>query len=74
MAATSAALDHNLSQAERRVLESFFSGRLPAGRVHAELCRAGGVSAAPPPLPDDTASIPVPSTGLVRRARDLIPA
>ena len=42
MAATSAALDHNLNQAERRVLESFFAGRLPAGRLHAELCRAGG--------------------------------
>ena len=56
------------------VLESFFAGRLPAGRLHAELCRAGGVSAAPPPLPADTASIPVPSTGLLRRARELIPA
>ena len=42
MAATTAALDHNLNQAERRVLESFFSGRLPAGRLHAELCSAGG--------------------------------
>jgi hypothetical protein len=67
MAATSPALEHNLSQAERRVLDSFLSGRLPAGRLHAELCRAGGVSAPPPPIPADTASIPVPATGLFRR-------
>ena len=63
---SSAALDRNLTQAERRVLESFLSGRLPAGQVHAELCRAGGMSAPPPPLPDDTASIAVPP-GLLRR-------
>jgi hypothetical protein len=68
MAGPSAAFDHNLSQAERRVLESFLSGRLPAGQVHSELCRVGGVSAAPPGVPDDTASIPVPATGLFRRA------
>jgi hypothetical protein len=74
MAGPSAALDHNLSQAERRVLESFFAGRLPAGQVHSELCRVGGVSAPPPAVPDVTASIPVPPTGLFRRARDLIPA
>jgi hypothetical protein len=58
----------DLSQAERRVLESFLSGRLPAGQVHAELCRAGGMTASPPPLPDDTASIPVPPPRLLRRA------
>jgi hypothetical protein len=68
---SSAALDRNLSHAEQRVLDSFLSGRLPAGQVHAELCRAGGVSAAPPPLPEDTASIPVPPPGLLRRARGL---
>lgn len=67
MAAISPALEHNLTNAERRVLESFLSGRLPAGRLHAELCRAGGGSAPPPPLPDDTASIPVPATGFFRR-------
>jgi hypothetical protein len=65
--APSEALEHNLSSAERRVLESFFSGRLPAGQVHAQLCRAADVSAPPPAVPDDTASIPVPSTGLFRR-------
>ena len=59
---------NNLSQAQRRVLDSFLAGRLPAGQVHAQLRRAGGVSAAPPPLPDDTASIPVPSRPLGARA------
>jgi hypothetical protein len=60
MAASSPAHEHNLSQAERRVLDSFFSGRLPAGQLHAQLRRASGMSGSPPPLPDDTASIPVP--------------
>jgi hypothetical protein len=64
---SSAALERNLSQAERRVLESFLSGRLPAGQLHTELCRAGGVPAPPPPLPDDTASIPVPPSRLLGR-------
>jgi hypothetical protein len=63
----SEALEHNLSSAERRVLESFFSGRLPAGQVHAQLCRAADLRVPPPAVPDDTASIPVPSTGLFRR-------
>jgi hypothetical protein len=63
----SGALDHNLSSAERRVLESFFSGRLPAGQVHAQLSRAAGAGAPPPAVPGDTASIPVPSTGMFRR-------
>jgi hypothetical protein len=61
MAASEAALEHNLSQAERRVLESFLSGRLPAGQLHSQLRRACRTSAAPPPLPDGTASIPVPA-------------
>ena len=61
------AFDHNLSSAERRVLESFFSGRLPAGQVHGQLSRAAGAAAPPPAVPADTASIPVPSTGLFRR-------
>jgi hypothetical protein len=60
MAASTAALEHNLSPAERRVLDSFLAGRLPAGQLHAQLRRASGMSAPPPPLPDDTASIPVP--------------
>ena len=50
----------NLNSAQRRVLDSFLSGRLPAGQVHSQLRRASGVSAPPPPLPADTASIPVP--------------
>jgi hypothetical protein len=29
-----------LSQGEQRVLDSFYAGRLPAGQLHAELCRA----------------------------------
>ncbi len=39
----------NLSPAQQRVLDSFLSGRLPAGQLHAQLRRASGVSAAPPP-------------------------
>ena len=31
---------HSLSLAEKRVLASFLSGRLPAGQVHSELERA----------------------------------
>jgi hypothetical protein len=29
-----------LSQGEQRALASFFAGRLPAGQLHDELCRA----------------------------------
>jgi hypothetical protein len=29
-----------LSQGEQRALASFLAGRLPAGQLHAELCRA----------------------------------
>ncbi|MGH2782814.1 MAG: hypothetical protein ACRDL0_09190 [Thermoleophilaceae bacterium] len=29
-----------MSQAEQRVLASFLAGRMPAGQLHAELCRA----------------------------------
>jgi hypothetical protein len=50
----------NLSPAQQRVLDSFLAGRLPAGQLHAQLRRASGASAPPPPLPADTASIPVP--------------
>ena len=50
----------NLSPAQQRVLDSFLAGRLPAGQLHAQLRRASGATASPPPLPDDTASIPVP--------------
>jgi hypothetical protein len=37
MAATPATY---LSQGEQRALASFLAGRLPAGQLHAELCRA----------------------------------
>jgi hypothetical protein len=60
MAVTTAGPGRNLSHAERRVLDSFLSGRLPAGQLHAQLRRASGMTAPPPPLPDDTASIAVP--------------
>jgi hypothetical protein len=50
----------NLNPAQQRVLDAFLSGRLPAGQLHAQLRRAGGMTAPPPPLPADTASIPVP--------------
>jgi hypothetical protein len=30
----------NLSMGEQRALSSFLAGRLPAGQLHAELCRA----------------------------------
>ena len=51
---------HRLSLAEQRVLASFFSGRMPAGQVHAELERArmapapaieAAPAAAPTPVP-----------------------
>jgi hypothetical protein len=29
-----------LSEGEQRALEAFLSGRLPAGQLHGELCRA----------------------------------
>ncbi len=31
---------HCLSQGEQRALASFIAGRLPAGQLHGELCRA----------------------------------
>ena len=59
-----------LSQGEQRALASFLAGRLPAGQLHDELCRAReaaiakalahteGVEAAPVPV---SAAAPVPS-------------
>jgi hypothetical protein len=41
------AVVHRLSLAEQRVLSSFLAGRLPAGKVHAELERARVTPAAP---------------------------
>jgi hypothetical protein len=31
---------HRLTQGEQRALASFLAGRLPAGQLHDELCRA----------------------------------
>ena len=50
----------NLSPAQQRVLDWFRGGGLPAGQLPAPGRRARGATASPPPLPDDTASIPVP--------------
>ncbi len=51
---------HRLSLAEKRVLASFLSGRLPAGQVHAELERA---RVAPPVMATEPAPVfkPVPA-------------
>jgi len=45
-----------LSQGEQRALASFLAGRLPAGQLHAELCRAReaalvGAAPGPPAAP-----------------------
>ncbi|MET0206957.1 MAG: hypothetical protein ABW228_07245 [Thermoleophilaceae bacterium] len=51
----------SLSPEGRRALAAFLAGRLPAGQLHAELLRTEGhAPAAPPPLPADTATLPVP--------------
>jgi hypothetical protein len=50
-----------LSPAGQRVLAAFLAGRLPAGQLHAQLLRAEGRELAPPPLPEDTGSLPVPA-------------
>jgi len=62
-----------LTQGEQRALASFLAGRLPAGQLHSELCRAredalaraaahanaaSATPAAPPPAP---ASAPAPA-------------
>jgi hypothetical protein len=58
MQATSAA--GHLSPAGQRALAAFLAGRLPAGQLHAELLRTEGrAPAPPPPLPADTATLPV---------------
>lgn len=57
-----------LSQGEQRALASFLAGRLPAGQLHAELCRAREEAlaaaarepAAPEPAAADGAA-PVPA-------------
>ena len=59
-----------MSQGERRALASFLAGRLPAGQLHAELCRAREAAMAaaaarePPvdaPVPEPAAAVPAPA-------------
>jgi hypothetical protein len=60
-----------LSQGEQRALASFYAGRLPAGQLHDELCRAREAAlaaaaaheapAGPPPLPETAPALPAPA-------------
>jgi hypothetical protein len=61
-----------LSESERRALGSFLAGRLPAGQLHGELCRAReaalaaaaaheGSAEAPRLPPDGAPAAPAPS-------------
>lgn len=59
-----------MSQGERRALASFLAGRLPAGQLHAELCRAreAALAAAAPreapvdaPVPEPAPAVPAPA-------------
>ncbi len=57
-----------LTQGEQRALASFLAGRLPAGQLHAELCRhreaamAAQASVDSPPLLTDAAPVlPAPA-------------
>jgi hypothetical protein len=52
-----------LSQGEQRALASFYAGRLPAGQLHAELCRAreAALEAASQPSAESSLSVPAPA-------------
>jgi hypothetical protein len=58
-----------LSQGEQRALASFYAGRLPAGQLHAELCRAREAAlaaaaarhAAAEPAPETAPGLPAPA-------------
>jgi hypothetical protein len=61
-----------LSQGEQRALASFYAGRLPAGQLHDELCRARAAALAaaaaheatadpPPSIPDTGPALPAPA-------------
>jgi hypothetical protein len=57
-----------LTQGEQRALASFIAGRLPAGQLHGELCRAreealarAAANAAPTPEVPTQASAPAPA-------------
>jgi hypothetical protein len=53
-----------LSQGERRALASFLAGRLPAGQLHAELCRAREAALAAPEPSGAPAAAPAAADGL----------
>jgi hypothetical protein len=56
-----------LTQGEQRALASFYAGRLPAGQLHAELCRARETALAAAQGSTGSASIiaePAPSPAL----------
>jgi hypothetical protein len=60
------ALTGQLSQGEQRALASFLAGRMPAGQLHAELCRAREAAlaaAAEREAPPEVAS-PAPAAAL----------
>jgi hypothetical protein len=54
-----------LSQGEQRALASFYAGRLPAGQLHAELCRAReaalAAAAARQESAESSLSVPAPA-------------
>jgi hypothetical protein len=53
-----------LTRGEQRALASFLAGRLPAGQLHAELCRAREdalAAALQPPVPDPALPAPAPA-------------
>jgi hypothetical protein len=57
-----------LTQGEQRALASFLAGRLPAGQLHTELCRAREAAVAPQPsapsapvAPDPAPVVPAPA-------------
>jgi hypothetical protein len=56
-----------LTQGEQRALSSFYAGRLPAGQLHAALCRAreaasaAAAARAAPPEPPLTVPDPAPA-------------
>jgi hypothetical protein len=49
-----------LSQGEQSVLASFLAGRLPAGQLHAELCRAREVALAAAAAHEGEPAVPGP--------------
>jgi hypothetical protein len=56
----------SLSRGEQRALASFIAGRLPAGQLHGELCRAreaaiAQATAQPEPQPTAPAASPAPA-------------